>query len=519
MRVLVVEDEEISAIVLSENLRGLGFEVTLAHDGEEGWQRFNENEFSILIVDWMMPKLDGLELCRRVRASGGDSYTYVILLTGRSEREDRIEALRGGADDFLTKPVDPAELQARLNVATRIMSSEAALRKANAVLQEAQQREAELGSEIQRTLLLGAAPASVPNLSISSLSLASQHVAGDFVDFYLHADGITDILAGDVMGKGIPASMVAAGVKSAIEKSLVRLLGQGFLPTPCEVLQRVARIAVRELIELNTFVTLCYVRYDATANELCYVNCGHPQVLHWRASDSTSHFLPTSTVPMGFVENDTFPETKISVGAGDLFLIYSDGITDLRLPSGGTLGQDGFLAWIDELAHLPLDEIMSSLQSLRDSGRADDDVTCIAIRVVEEHSDSHRIVWSEPGTLAHLREAVRASAHKQGKLSEDQISDLILGIQEAGSNAIRHARPHQQAIPIAFAVIETERGLRVELRYPGLQFDPRVPADSGFNLEREGGFGLAIIVRCADKIEYAFENGWNTLVLEKWSEL
>jgi two-component system cell cycle response regulator len=122
MDILVADDDRVTVLKLQRSLEKLGYAVTVAHDGAEAWQHVREDKVSVLISDWMMPELDGLELCRRIRARHTTTYTYVILLTARDSRDDRLEGLDAGADDFLCKPPDTGELIARLNVARRILT-------------------------------------------------------------------------------------------------------------------------------------------------------------------------------------------------------------------------------------------------------------------------------------------------------------------------------------------------------------------------------------------------------------
>jgi diguanylate cyclase (GGDEF)-like protein len=122
MNILIAEDQPTAALFLRRMLEKMGHEVVVAADGEAAWQIVRNGNTPILISDWMMPQLDGLELCRRIRAAGGDRYTYIILLTSRDRRADRLEGLRAGADDFLTKPTSPEELALRLEVAGRILA-------------------------------------------------------------------------------------------------------------------------------------------------------------------------------------------------------------------------------------------------------------------------------------------------------------------------------------------------------------------------------------------------------------
>src|ERR1019366_5711537 len=119
MRILVADDDVLSAAILIASLRSMSHEVVFAPNGGEAWRLIQQEPFRLVILDWVMPEMDGMEVCRNIREMQSNSYTYIILLTGRTDRKDRLEALEGGADDFLTKPLDSGELIARLNVANR----------------------------------------------------------------------------------------------------------------------------------------------------------------------------------------------------------------------------------------------------------------------------------------------------------------------------------------------------------------------------------------------------------------
>jgi phosphoserine phosphatase RsbU/P len=122
MKVLIAEDDTVSSTVLATRLRKMGHEVIAALDGSKAWELYQQEHPRLVITDWMMPEMDGLELCRRIRATENRSYTYVILLTALSGKEKYFEGMEAGADDFVTKPLDPGGLQARLRVAERVVN-------------------------------------------------------------------------------------------------------------------------------------------------------------------------------------------------------------------------------------------------------------------------------------------------------------------------------------------------------------------------------------------------------------
>jgi len=127
MDILLAEDEDVSRAMLGALLKGAGHKVTAVANGADAWDAWLLAEHRVVISDWMMPQVDGLELCRRVRARRARHYTYIILLTARSGTDDYLTAMEAGVDDFVTKPPVPSELKARLGVAERILGLRAEL--------------------------------------------------------------------------------------------------------------------------------------------------------------------------------------------------------------------------------------------------------------------------------------------------------------------------------------------------------------------------------------------------------
>jgi two-component system chemotaxis response regulator CheY len=124
VRVLVADDDAIARLILQKAVVGLGHECEAAQDGVEAWTLFHEWQPEVIISDWMMPGMDGIELCRRVRDYGQETstYTYFIVVTALAERSHFLTAMTEGADDYLMKPLDRLDLQVRLNVGARVMS-------------------------------------------------------------------------------------------------------------------------------------------------------------------------------------------------------------------------------------------------------------------------------------------------------------------------------------------------------------------------------------------------------------
>lgn len=131
MKTLIADDDEITRLLLSSALTKLGHQVHAVTNGSAAWEAWHTGEFPFVISDWMMPDLDGLEFCRRIRAERRADYTYIVLLTSRAGKANYLEAMTAGTDDFITKPFEKEALAARLRVAERILRLHGDLRAAN----------------------------------------------------------------------------------------------------------------------------------------------------------------------------------------------------------------------------------------------------------------------------------------------------------------------------------------------------------------------------------------------------
>jgi two-component system cell cycle response regulator len=122
MKILIAEDDTTTRLIFGATLRKMGHTVTAVEDGGKAWKAWQQEEYSLLISDWIMPEIDGLELCKRIRAQPSLQYTYIILLTSMDGKGSYLEGMDAGADDFITKPFDEEQLAARLRVAERIIA-------------------------------------------------------------------------------------------------------------------------------------------------------------------------------------------------------------------------------------------------------------------------------------------------------------------------------------------------------------------------------------------------------------
>ena len=211
--------------LLEATLTKWGYEVLVAKDGREAWDILEgDGSPKMAILDWLMPEMDGLEVCRKVREREQEMetpYVYIIMLTSKVRKEDVVEGMDAGADDYLTKPFNQNELQVRMMAGQRILDLQAVLfqsltrhKRAEEELARARKREVGIGAKIQQTLLLGQPPKNLTGMRVGALTIPSQQIDGDFYDFFQHTDTCLDVVVGDVMGKGVPAALLGAAIKS-----------------------------------------------------------------------------------------------------------------------------------------------------------------------------------------------------------------------------------------------------------------------------------------------------------------
>ena len=303
MRVLLAEDEVVQRRLMEANLTRWGYEVVVARDGAEAWGLLQHDEApQLAVLDWQMPEMDGVEVCRRVRARGQTPYVYILLLTSRDRKADVIAGLDAGADDYVTKPFDHHELRVRLRAGSRIVELEGALRSAMDTLAAAHVREMQVAAHIQQELLIGKPPQDFAGARIAALTIPSQHVDGDFYDFYVHGDRCMDVVIGDVMGKGVPAALVAAGIKSSLARALTTLLAASrgcALPEPERIISLLHSAAVAHVMRVESFATLCYARVDVLQGSVTYVDCGHTKTIHVRSATGEAVALEGDDMPLG----------------------------------------------------------------------------------------------------------------------------------------------------------------------------------------------------------------------------
>lgn len=516
MKVLIAEDEVVSRRLLQSSLQRWGHDVVAAKNGAEAWTLFQADEFPIVISDWMMPEMDGLELIRRIRACRRSGYVYTILLTSRSHKEDLVEGMDSGADDFLTKPFDRDELRVRLRAGQRVIELEAAILDSLENLAQAHKREVEIGAKIQQTLLLGQPPRDLSGIQVAALTIPSQQIDGDFYDFFSHHGRLLDVLVGDVMGKGVPAALLGAAIKSQFLHALRHLVSQAGgakFPEPQEVVRMVHAAVTRQFIGLDFFATLCYARFDPAGHRVDFVDCGHTKTIQFRPRTQACEMLQGENVPLGVSERELYQQISAPFETGDLFFFYSDGLTEAQNEAGEFFGTDRLIELITASAELEPEALLQRVRaSAVEFTRAEsfaDDLTCVAVKVATEISapplaHAEIEVSSALSELAGVREFAGrfCRALPPPALGEDRVARLQLAVTEAVSNIARHAYRGSPEQSIQLEADAFADRIVLRLYHTGDSFDPERVQPPAFDGSREGGFGVYIIAQSVDEVRY-----------------
>lgn len=331
-RVLVVDDAPHQLLLLKLMLGNEGYEVITAENGHEAWELLQSQAIHLVVSDWAMPEMDGIELCRRLRATALPRYVYFILLTGHDDTGSLVSALEAGANDFLAKPVNMDELRARLRAGLRIIRLQHELEERNQRLGTALnelRRDLDSAAAMQRRLL--PAPWVRPPLHCQWFLKPGNYLAGDMLDYFTLPDGRFVFYQLDVSGHGVPAALLSFSLHSEL-RSLHFAVDQ--VGDPAEIAAQINR---RFDGEDGKFFTLFYGQLDPASGELCWVRAGHPPPLLLRA-DGTLIWLEDGGPPLGILPGLSWTAQRLRLHRQDRLFLYSDGITECADAAGNQFG-------------------------------------------------------------------------------------------------------------------------------------------------------------------------------------
>lgn len=368
MRLLIAEDDFTSRAMLAGVTKKWAYEIVEAEDGEDAWKITQQDDAPLLLlIDWEMPNLNGIELCQRIREKSTNNPPYIILLSARGQTNDVVKGLASGANDYMSKPFDNAELQARLQVGKQLLEVQEELKE----LRDESNRERET---IEDIILKMRFSKPFESTHLRKLDLPVERTSGDIMLSAFRPDKTRHIMLGDFTGHGLTAALggptiydvfYAMTAKNIPLREIIYEMNKQMLdkmPT--------GLFLGAVLIELNT------------EEQLTVWNCGMSDLLIYRHSMLWKK-IPSSTLALGIIKQEFELPEPVSVKKEDRIYIYSDGITEVTSINEEEFGQFRLEQSIHQMliTDAEINSLSHTITQFQGKAKQQDDITLIEITV------------------------------------------------------------------------------------------------------------------------------------------
>ena len=383
-KVMIIDDDPIVRVALKRTLQNQGYDVTVASNGEEGITQVQQIRPALIICDWMMSYLDGLEVCRRIKADPELANTFFILLTARGEVEDRVRGLDAGADEFVSKPIEMNELKARVRAGLRLHQLNQKLQTQKQILEA---ELAEAGSYV-RSLLPSPL---VGTVTTEALFVPSAHLGGDCFDYYWLDDDNLAIYLLDVSGHGVGSALLSVSVLNVLRS---QSLPNTNLCQPSQVL-RALNHAFQMVDHGDKYFTIWYGVYNQINRQLVYASAGHPPAVLLSGTSAANiqvRHLGVPGLPLGILPDDDFDDNYCDIEESSTLYIFSDGAYEIHKPDGRIWGSEAFIHLLTDFqkTHIyNLDQVLHEIQTLTSKDTFEDDLSLLKVNFTSIGSSSN----------------------------------------------------------------------------------------------------------------------------------
>lgn len=376
-RILVVDDEPRNVRLLEALLTPHGFEVVGAESGYECLEKLDELTPDLVLLDVMMPGMDGFETTRRIRSRESTCLVPVVLVTSLRDTTDRVTGIESGCDDFISKPFHSQELLARIHTTLSLRRDwqrrrDYDRRDSNRIVGELN-----LARQTQQALLLKTLPR-IAGIDLWARHISSTELSGDYFDIIdLGPTGPVILAMADVSGKGAPAALLMANVQAGLRGQLL-----GGVQKLSGLMRNLNRLVCQNT-RGEMFVTMFIAEYWKREGHLRYVRAGHE--LPCVASGGVVRTLATGGPPLGIIEDAQFEVAETHLRPGDVCCLYTDGIPDARDPAGESFGQTFLLGVLSNAGDASVEQIgesiLASVANFSAGAQQFDDMTLLLFRV------------------------------------------------------------------------------------------------------------------------------------------
>ena len=374
--VLVADDEPRITKLVSIALAEEGFRVVTASGGEDALQKAEEVRPDIVLLDIVMPGIDGYEVCRQLRAQEQTRELPVMFLSALEDVKDKTKGFEIGGNDYLTKPFEVLEVKARVRSLLKAKAYADAVREAMA-------RDLRIAREIQMGILpadlAGATRGS--GLDVSAAIEPAKEVGGDLYEVLRVSNDRIVVALGDVSGKGIPAALFMA-VAVTVLRTLARHIAE-----PDEILRRLND----ELAEQNPrsmFVTLQCLVFDLAKRTVSVAGAGHHQLAIVSPGRPPRLACASTGRPAGLMPLNPIERETLTLQPGDTFVLFSDGVSEAMNIDDDFYGEERLLAALATIDGAPADEtvrrVLGDVRSFAAGAKQSDDITVVAVRYIPQ---------------------------------------------------------------------------------------------------------------------------------------
>jgi sigma-B regulation protein RsbU (phosphoserine phosphatase) len=371
--ILVVDDSPVNLRLVVRTLEGRGYRLLAAKNGRAALEIARRVHPELILLDVMMPEMDGFEVCRALKADPETRDAIVVFLSALGEVSDKVTGLELGASDYITKPIQPEEVIARVANHVARQQLEREVRKSRDRLE----RELASAGAMQRRILPSALP-SGHGAAFAAYYRTSLYAGGDYYDVIPLPDGQFGVIVADVSGHGAPSAIVMAMIRAAVHAF------PGFAIDPSEMVRYLNR-HFEFLWESPMFATALSALVDPRDRSVTIACAGHPPPLLVREG-RVQTVAVDATMPVLMMDLPSVPQVRHTLQAGDRLLFYTDGVTERHSANDDMYELPRLTAALERTAHLKpaeqVAEIVKSLDEFAGEREPEDDQTLL-LMVIE----------------------------------------------------------------------------------------------------------------------------------------
>ena len=366
--ILIVDDNPTNLDILKTRLRANNYEVITAADGEAGLAMAREKQPDLMLLDIMMPKMDGIEVCRRIKEDPSLPFIPIIMVTAKADSKDVVAGLEAGGDEYLTKPVDHAALVARVKSMLRIKELH------DTVLEQSAQLRVQLETATKiQSLFWPRIPELKGGGHIWAASVPATYVGGDLYDVIPLPDDSLLAYVADVSDKGVPAALIMAALSTKI-RSEARVESE-----VDKLLETANRSMYRLASKEGFFATIALARYWPTSGKMHLGLGGHLSPL-WAAEGDIKNLPHMGGISLGVAPDAQYGMEEILLSPGESILFFTDGVIEAENQNSELFGNDRLVSYIKNAKGPPWGKgLLHFIRDWRGNSSANDDLTILEI--------------------------------------------------------------------------------------------------------------------------------------------